>query len=69
VLVRRLDGRDCPLCGAAIGVATKEEPSGWKVYRVCLAEEQSCRTRRVGSIARSKVSHSDELEQLAVELL
>jgi hypothetical protein len=68
VLVRRLEEETCPRCGAIVGVGLKEEPTGWKVYRVCLAEERPCGTTRIGSIARSSVSDLDEVANRAEEL-
>lgn len=69
VLVRLLEDELCPLCGASVGVGLKEEPTGWKVYRVCLAEKRPCEATRVGSIARSSVSNLDDVAGRAEELI
>jgi len=69
VLVRRIDDRSCPRCGAAVGIGLKEEPTGWKVYRVCQAAERSCSTVRVGTVPREAVSHADDVVERAEALL
>lgn len=69
MLVRPLEDRDCYRCGAAVGVGLKEEPTGWKVYRVCTGADSSCPTERVGTIDRSDISTLDEVAQKAENLL
>lgn len=38
----------------------KEEPGGWKVYRVCLADRNRCQTEKAGTVPRASVDHYDE---------
>lgn len=47
----------------------KEEPSGWKVYRVCMADQGRCQTRKVGNVPRSSVDHFDEMVEQATTMI
>ena len=52
-----------------MGTGVKEEPSSWKVYSVCLSENSDCGTERIGTISRSSVSHTDEMNERAEKLV
>lgn len=69
MLVRELEKGNCPTCGAAVGMGLKEESGGWKVYRVCLADQGRCQAGKVGSVPRSSVDHFDEMVDQATTMI
>lgn len=69
MLVRDLDQGRCFVCDGVVGLGLKEEPTGWKVYRVCLDGEGTCRDRRVGTVSRSSVDHYDDVIEKATRLV
>lgn len=69
MFVTELVGYSCSHCFGKVGVGVKEEPSGWKVYAVCMEENRYCTTKRVGTISRSSVSHIDEMNERAEKLV
>lgn len=65
MIVHESDGT-CPGCGGPLGIGLKEEPTGWKVYRVCLADDRRpdgrrCVDERVGTVSRSNVDDYDDV--------
>ena len=69
VLVRELDVGNCVTCGGVVGLGLKEEPTGWKVYRVCLDTDEGCDGRRVGTVSRGSVDHYDDVIDRASQLV
>jgi hypothetical protein len=69
VFVTELKGHRCRCCIGKVGTGVKEEPSGWKVYSVCLNETSDCGAQRVGTISRSSVTHMDEVSERAEKLV
>jgi len=69
VFVTELTGYRCRHCVGKVGTGVKEEPSSWKVYSVCLSENSDCGSERVGTIPRSSLSHTDEMNERAEELV
>lgn len=68
MLVRELDDCRCPRCGDRIGVGLKEEPTGWKVYAICLSD-RPCYDRRAGTVSRESVASMDDVETAADRLV
>ncbi len=69
VFVTELTGYRCRHCVGKVGTGVKEEPGSWKVYSVCLSENNGCGTEKIGTISRSSVSHTDEMNERAEELV
>lgn len=69
MLVTELGDERCLICDSEVCLGLKEEPTGWKVYRVCLDGEESCRDRRVGTVSRGSVDHYDEVVERASQLV
>lgn len=69
MFVYECEGSTCPRCGAPIGIGLKEEPTGWKVYRICTTDDPPCVDERVGTITRSEVDHADDVVDRATELV
>lgn len=69
MFVRELEQGRCRICNGAVGLGLKEEPTGWKVYRVCLDGDGPCRERRVGTVSRSSIDHYDDVVERAEQLM
>lgn len=69
MFVRELGQGRCLICNGVVGFGLKEEPTGWKVYRVCLESDENCRERRVGTVSRGTVDHYDDVVEQAEQLV
>ena len=69
MFVTELVGYRCQHCIGKVGIGVKEEPSSWKVYAVCLSESSDCGAERIGTISRSSVNHTDEMNDRAEKLV
>jgi len=69
VIVDEVDDRRCHRCGDRLGVGFTEEPTGWKVYGVCLDAETSSHDRWLGTVSRGSIGHVDEVAERAEHLV
>lgn len=69
VIVHEHADARCPVCGGAVGIGLKEEPSCWKVYEVCTNEDRRCVDRRAGTVSKASIDHDDEAFERARTLV
>lgn len=61
MFVTEVHGCQCPCCSEPIGMGVKEEATVWKIYAVCLNTSDCCTSRRVGTVLRQDIKHTDEV--------